>query len=155
MYQPAYRGLCITGLVALLALNAPATLAKTYKWVDENGVTQYTSTPPPKGDFKSIKKPPKPAIDPQKAKSNFDKRTDAFKKRTDDAGKAKAESDKLAAKAADDKKKCDQARKNLANFNAKSRIRVTDKDGTVRNMPEEERQASIKNAQEAIDSYCK
>lgn len=154
MYSHPFRGLCITGLMALLALNTPAAMAKTYKWVDENGVTQYTATPPPKGDFTAIKKPPKPAVDPVKAKSEFEKRQEAFQKRRDETSKAKEESDKLAAKAAENSKKCQQARKNMTNFTTNSRIRITDKDGTVRNMPEEERQASIKRAQEAIDSYC-
>jgi Domain of unknown function (DUF4124) len=41
-------------LVLLLALGATATLAQaeTYKWVDENGVTNYSNTPPPAGKAK-------------------------------------------------------------------------------------------------------
>ena len=39
--------LCI-GFTALLLATAPAGAAELYKWVDENGVTNYSNNPPPK-----------------------------------------------------------------------------------------------------------
>lgn len=43
--NPLHR-VFIPGLLALL-LVAPAHAARTYKWVDEDGVTHYTQYPPP------------------------------------------------------------------------------------------------------------
>jgi len=130
-------------------------LAKTYKWVDENGVTQYTATPPPNGDFKTIKPPSKPAVDPVKAQGEFDKRLEAFNKRQEKTQKAKKEADEQAAKKADAEKKCAQAKKNLNLFQVKVRVRFAEKDGSARYLTDDERAANIKRAQEAIKSYCK
>ena len=34
-------------IIAILAASAPAAQAETFKWVDEKGVTNYSSNPPP------------------------------------------------------------------------------------------------------------
>ena len=143
--------LCLMGSM----LATETALAKTYKWVDENGVTQYTATPPPKGDFKTIKAPSKPAVDPVKAKSDLQERLDGFNKRKDDANKAKKEADDLAAKAAESKKNCEQAKKNLNLLKTKVRVRYTEKDGSSRFLTDDERAENLKRAQDAIKSHCK
>ncbi len=65
-------------LVILLALAAaPAAAAGTYKWVDENGVVNYSNTPPPEkfakakviGDRVSVV-PPDPSLGPAIAAMN-------------------------------------------------------------------------------------
>ena len=138
-----------------LVAAAPAYGGKVYKWVDENGVTQYTQTPPPKGDFVGVKDPVKPAIAPEEAKKQLQERVDAFQKRRDDTGKAREEAEKK--KTEDDKKlaDCEKSKKNLANFKANSRIRFTDKDGSVTVMPEEERQKKMQEMQDNINTLCK
>jgi hypothetical protein len=138
----------------LLCLAGPAT-ARLYKWVDENGVTQYTQTPPPKGDFSSVKPPPKPAVDPQQAQSEMEKRLEAFQQRRDDSAKSKAEADKQAAERAEKTKKCEKARKNLTFLQTHARVRTTDKEGNATLLPEEKRQEKIKQANDAIKKYCK
>ena len=40
------------GLLVLLAAAAPLAQAEIYKWVDENGVTNYSNTPPAKAKAK-------------------------------------------------------------------------------------------------------
>ncbi len=134
---------------------AETAIAKTYKWVDEYGVTQYTATPPPSGNFKTIKPPSKPAVDPVKAQGDFEKRLKAFNERLDVSKKAKKEADDLAAKKADAKKKCAQAKNNLNLIQTKVRVRYTEKDGSTRYLTDDERAANLKRAQEAIKSYCK
>lgn len=139
---------------ALLCLTSPV-MAKLYKWVDENGVTQYTQTPPPKGDFSHVKPPPKPAVDPQKAHSEMEERLKAFKDRRDEVAKGKAESDKKAAEKAEKSAKCEKARKNLTFLQTHARVRETAKDGSATLLGEEKRQERIKQANEAIKEYCK
>lgn len=138
----------------LLCLANPA-MAKLYKWVDENGVTQYTQTPPPKGDFSDVKPAPKPAVDPQQAQTEMQKRLEAFKQRREDSAKNQAEADKQAAERAEKAQKCDKARKNLAFLQTHARIRSIDKDGNATLLPEEQRQEKIKQANDAIKKYCK
>ena len=139
---------------ALLCLTTPA-MAKLYKWVDENGVTQYTQTPPPKADFTQVKPPSKPAVDPQRAQDKQEIRLDAFQQRRDDAAKGKAEADKKAAKKAEKIAKCKKARKNLTFLQTHNRVRTTDKDGNATLIGEEKRQEKIKQANDAIKAYCK
>ena len=148
------KNLMVAGLACGLLLSN-AAMAKTYKWVDENGVTQYTATPPPTGDFKAIKPPSKPAVDPAKAQGEFDKRLEAFNKRKEETDKAKSEANEQAAKDAEAKKNCEQAKKNLNLLQTKVRVRYKEKDGTVRYLTDEEREANLKRAQEAIKSHCK
>jgi len=138
----------------LLCLTSPA-MAKLYKWVDENGVTQYTQTPPPKGNFSQVKPPPKPVVDPQKASDNLELRIDAFKERRDNAAKHKAEADKTAAEKSEKAEKCKKARKNLTFLQTHNRVRTIDKDGNATQLGEEKRQEKIKTANEAIKQYCK
>lgn len=45
MRFPSSRPICATALLAALLAAAPAG-AETYKWVDERGVTTYSSSPP-------------------------------------------------------------------------------------------------------------
>ena len=142
---------CLAGSITL----AETALAKTYKWVDENGVTQYTATPPPEGDFKTIKAPAKPAVDPAKAQSDLEERLEAFNKRKEDTEKANKEASDLAAKDAEAKKNCDQAKKNLNLLKTKVRIRYKEKDGSSRYLTDDEREANMKKANDAIKSYCK
>jgi len=130
-------------------------MAKTYKWVDENGVTQYTATPPPAADYKTIKDPAKPAVDPVKAQGELEKRLEDFNKRQEEQSKAKAEATKQAEEIATAEKNCAQAKKNLNVLQNSVRIRYTEKDGSLRFLSNEEREANIKRAQDAIKSYCK
>jgi hypothetical protein len=154
MPVPAQRLLpLIIGILALLA--AQPALAKTYKWVDENGVTQYTQTPPPKGDFKGVKDPVKPAISPEEAKRQLQERVDAFEKRRDDSGKARQEAEKKKSEEGKKQADCEKSRKNLATFQENSRIKFTDKDGNVTIMPEEERQKKMQEIQDNIKKLCK
>lgn len=143
--------LCLIGSIML----TQPLLAKTYKWVDENGVTQYTATPPPTGDFKAIKAPSKPAVDPAKAQSELEKRLEAFTKRKDDTNKAQKEADDAATKTAESKKNCEQAKKNLNLLITKVRVRYKEKDGSSRYLTDDEREANMKRAQDAIKKYCK
>ena len=139
--------LCLIGSIML----TQPLLAKTYKWVDENGVTQYTATPPPTGDFKAIKAPAKPAVDPAKAQSELDKRLDAFTKRKDDANKAQKEADEKAENKSKLKANCAQAKKNLATINTKVIVRKNN--GNI--LTEKERTDRVKTANDAIKKYCK
>lgn len=148
------RLLAIT-LTSLLLLAAQPGQAKTYKWVDENGVTQYTQTPPPKGDFDKVKAPPKPAITPEEAKRQLQDKVDAYDERRTEAAKSRDEANKK--KAEDDKKAadCDKAKQNLAYFESKPRIKYTDKDGNAVLMPEDDRQKKMQELRDNIKKHCK
>ena len=58
-HYPIYLGLVISSVLTFI-LVPQNSIARMYKWVDEDGNTQYTQSPPP-GDIESevIKPPPK------------------------------------------------------------------------------------------------
>jgi len=60
----------LTAILLMLVLFFPASQvsADMYKWVDENGVTHFSATPPESGQkAKTIKTPDYPATSPQSA----------------------------------------------------------------------------------------
>src|SRR5688572_11484873 len=91
----------IAGLLALAALSASA--AQFYKWKDQNGVWQYTTTPPPAGaESKTVSvqgdvKTDSPTVEPNKPESpaqaaNAEKAGDAqASDMTDEIRKKRAE----------------------------------------------------------------
>ena len=157
MRTPLFRALppllVAVCLASLLAMSTPAA-AKLYKWVDENGVTQYTATPPPKADFKELKEPPKPAVPPAKAKTDLEQRIEDFNKRRDEGAKSKAEADKKAAELAQQKADCAQAKTNLSYYETHTRIKFKDKDGNITFLGEDQRQAKMQEIRDRIKKLC-
>ncbi|MCP4126829.1 MAG: DUF4124 domain-containing protein [Gammaproteobacteria bacterium] len=130
----------------------PAT-AKTYRWVDENGVTIYSQAPPPSGDATIMKPPPKPAASPDEIMKDLKQRQDAI----DKAKKKKATPNKeeIDAKNAEIKKEnCEIARKNLADISLHPRVRIKMDDGSYKQLTDEERQAKIDKFTKDIEKFC-
>lgn len=140
---------------AILLAASGSAGAKMYKWVDEDGVTQYTQTPPPKGDYKPVKPPPPPPSSAAQSKKDLDKRGEEFEKRREE----KAEADKKAAKDAKieqrNKSNCATARANLEKLKTGRRLRSKEKDGSIKYVTEDDRTARIEKAQEQIKKFCK
>lgn len=51
--------------VFLLAATGPAAAAEVYRWVDDEGVTHYSATPPPDRDADRVEASNPPADDPE------------------------------------------------------------------------------------------
>lgn len=129
--------------------------AAMYKWVDENGVTQYTQYPPPDRKVDVIAPPPPPAEDPEGAQ----KKLEATLQKQDEQRKATAtaeeEQTKAAAEAKQREAQCQAARKNLEVLTTGGRKRVIGPDGVATYLPEEDRQARIAEAKKVIAETCK
>ena len=141
--------LSITLLIWLL----PAT-AKTYRWVDEKGVTVYSQTPPPSGEATLIKPPPPPAAAPDEIMKNLKRRQatiDAGKKKKEKTGKNESTEAKNAEKK---KQNCEISRKNLKEITLHPRIKMKMEDGSFKLLSEEERQAKIDTYNKNIEKYC-
>lgn len=126
--------------------------AEMYKWVDEEGNTHYSQSPPPGNiNAEAIKPPPK--VDTQEASKSLEqqkkKATDLREKRLT----AAEEKQKAEDEAAEKEKKCQQARDRLASYQ-RPRVNLKNPDGTLRIVPEEERQAEIKKSQEYVNKAC-
>lgn len=141
------------GLMLLCSITANAQI---YKWVDENGKTQYTDQPPPAaakeeqklqirsapmtGNHESVK-----SSNPTEERLEFDKRRQ----------QKKEEETKQQAKAEENKKKCIDAQGQLRIYTDSPRLTVPDGAGGITYVDDETRQKKIAEANKAIAEFCK
>lgn len=128
--------------------------AAMYKWVDENGVTQYSQFPPPNREYQTVVPPPPPAEDPEGAQQQLEE----LLQNQDEARKAQSEAaeqeQKTAAAAERRKQNCAMARSNLDKINNAGHRRIIGPDGVAYYQTEEERQQRISEAQKQIEEFC-
>jgi len=136
----------------LLLLFAGSASAAMYKWVDEDGNTHYTQSPPP-GDIQAETIGPPPEVDTKQAVKQLqeqEKKLEEFEKqRQETAEEQRKKEEEIARKKAN----CELGRKRLASY-TEPRVKFVQPDGTRVRATEEERQEQIKKSQEMIDEFC-
>ncbi len=143
-----------TGLLLFFSVTVNAQI---YKWIDENGKTQYTDQPPPpdaarEGQRLNIRPVLAPANnETSKSKSMTDDRLE-FDKRQE---QRKKEETKQLAKAEEDKKKCIDAQGQLRLYTDSPRLTVPDGSGGIAYVDDDIRQKKIAEANKAIATLCK
>ncbi len=148
------RAICLQLLcLAAFFLNSSITFAAMYKWVDEEGNTHYSQSPPP-GDIKgeTIKPPPRinPEYDTKKQGERSQMLDDIQKKRE----QAREEQLKAEEESAQKQKQCEQARARLASYE-RPRIMVKDADGNPTRIGEDQRMAELEKSRELVRELCK
>jgi uncharacterized protein DUF4124 len=126
--------------------------AEMYKWIDEDGNTHYTQSPPP-GDIQPdiIKAPPK--VDSDSAIKSIKAREKKADELADNRKKSAEEAVKAEEKAAKKKEHCERSKAQLVKYQ-RPRISTMDEEGNVIRSTEEERQAGIKRIEEQIKKAC-
>ena len=144
----------LQSLVVVMSLSLVfGAQARMYKWVDEDGVTQYTQTPPPgEIEAKTIEVETGPASAPAATKDKPASQDTSKKENKEETAAEDTISD--AEYEAQVKQACESARKSLVSYQ-RNRVNLVDKDGNVRVAGEDERQAGLKAAEDAIKKYCK
>lgn len=135
----------------LLASISPAQ-AQIYKWVDKDGNTVYSQTPPESGNYQSIDAPSAP---PASAATNdtAGSSTDNTIQQGAEEAKKNAEVEKLSQEnQAVREQNCKAAKQNLQTFQIYRRIKQAD--GTVVRLSDEERQKKIDEMKQAIKDFC-
>jgi len=143
----------IPTIIALLICTSLA--AKSYRWVDENGVTVYSQSPPPSGAATEIKAPPPPAISPEDAQRKLDAQKQKLADLREDRELKQKEAGEKEAKIKKQKSNCAAAQQNLAGLIARPHARQRGADGQYRYVTEEARQKKIETAQKYIQKNCK
>jgi hypothetical protein len=144
----------IFSLVCLLG-SSPVVHAKLYKWVDAEGNTHYTQSPPPDGaTTEDVKLPASVNIDNKEAVKAFEGQE--MKKLEPSETKQKEEQEQIKKTENTELKKgnCKKARAKLENVQSAGRIRAVDENGNVTRATEEERQRRIIDAQGKIEKWC-
>ncbi|MEM7027872.1 MAG: DUF4124 domain-containing protein [Pseudomonadota bacterium] len=126
--------------------------AEMYKWVDEQGNTHYTQSPPP-DDIKAETIKPPSKVDTDGATKTLEQK----KKKVDDLREKRITSAEEKQKAENDirekEEKCNQAKERLASYQ-RPRVSLENPDGSLRVIPEEERQVEIKKSQGYVTEFC-
>ncbi len=147
------------GLAMMVALSvlliSPVGEAKIYKWVDADGVTQYTQHPPPE-EFvtEEIKTSKQSAGAAAQANEALQKRVDALDERRSDK---KLKQDEGEPAVADRKKReeyCAAERARLADFESGRRLAEEQEDGSYLPVTEEQRTEEIGKMQARIKAQC-
>lgn len=142
----------ITGFLLVMGFQ-PFAAAAMYKWVDEEGNTHYTESPPPPGITGKEMKPP-PRVNSEPALKSLEEKQESLNKMDEARTKKQEDVQKAEKDKAMDQHLCDQARARLASYQ-RPRVTITDKDGTRRRAGEDERQAELAKSAELVKKYCK
>jgi hypothetical protein len=142
----------ITTASLLLLFSSLALAAPIYKWVDAQGVTHFGSEPPSGQSVESVRtnsfQPPLP----EKSAAQLATEAEQASAKT----QAQVDSDvrkQVAEETAALKKYCASVRHNLAQLENNPRV-LAEIDGKPTRLSEEERQARIKEMQQAITERC-
>jgi hypothetical protein len=128
-----------------------------YKWIDHNGKTHYTQTPPPRGAAETvqrIKASGADASNSEAAKENLEKRRSQFMSDAEARNKAKEPkakengSDELSAN-------CEKAKTNVSRLQSGGRIKIQKDGGETEFLDDSARKAQMDINQKFIDQHCK
>jgi len=139
--------LILIGIFLSVGINA-----EMYKWVDEDGNTHYSQSPPINNTNVEIINPPG-TVDTKGAAEVLDDQKKTVDKLRDDRIAAKKEKQKTEEEITRKKEDCQKAKARLASYQ-RPRVQTQNEDGTRSFMPEEERQAQIKKSQAYVDKVC-
>jgi len=146
------------GSIVLLALVPVLAQAQMYKWVDENGRTQYSDRPPPAGvKFDTIETKTAPA--PPTQSSGSPKSASAlemeFRKRQLRAAEDQKETEQKEQEAKAKQQQCDAALSQLKVMEIGGRVLKPSPTGEREVMGDDELAAGRVAAQKRVDEVCK
>ena len=144
---------------ALTIINAGPTYAQVYKWIDEKGITQYSSSPPPGKGQKIINTPAPGATAKPIAKEKTwqekeiefrERQATAHEKQTKDDAERKIAQREQAAKRAS----CIDAHTDLQSLNEKRAVYSLNERGERVYLEDKDRPRMIEELKRTIASDC-
>jgi len=142
-------------IAVTVLLSAPLVHGAVYKWQDEQGITHFSDAPPAGGRVEIVPQPRLPPADPE-AERRLEELLQSQKQEEEARQKKKREKMKAAAEQAARMETCRRAKKRLVVLESRpgSRIKITEPDGTLRRLTEEERQTRLVVVQKQIADSC-
>ena len=140
-------------LGAMLIASSLTVHAALYKWVDENGITQYTQTPPPFSRYQEMHlTPPAGHSGPehQQVETKPEKQNDL----ATSAKNAPQDDQKQAEQQEAREQNCRLAQQRLPQLENHARMRYTAADGSIHVMSEDEKQAKLVETRAMIAETC-
>jgi len=139
-------------IIIMASLFSHQSIAKIYKWVDENGKTHYTQSPPP-GDTQAEPLKLNTKVDTESAQKQLEDQ----KNKADDLQTERHKKAEVAQKkkelAAQKEARCQQAKASKASFE-RPRVNAVNDDGSRRIMGDEERLEGLTKAIKEVKEAC-
>lgn len=149
MNYPVYQIICAIVCAAFLLQPAHAEL---YRWVDENGVTQFTDKAPPAGRAaETLEVRTRPA-DPgaiKELEASLERADEKRENRLKAAEERRLAEEEQAVKA----ENCRRARSRLASYSIPNAL-IAQQDGSRIRVDEPTRQRELAASREMIEKYC-
>jgi len=145
-------------LLVFVCLTSLSTIAdaRMYKWVDADGVTQYTQSPPPSGHSKLIAPPPIPSATRKLNESTKEEANTDTKESSEEDNKVGSPTpEEIAKSEAIRKENCEISRTNLTIYTNLGRRLIKTPDGLYKRPTEEERQAEISKHEDGVKEFCR
>jgi hypothetical protein len=140
-------------LLGCVCLSSQHAIAEMYKWLDAEGNTHYTQSPPPGDIEKEVIKPP-PKINSELSDKQLENRKKKLTESRDNRLKSKQQKKDEQQDLEKQRADCEKARARLASYQ-RPRVNVKDKDGNSVRAPEEQRQKEIAKSKDLIAKLCK
>lgn len=122
-----------------------------YKWVDEKGVTQYTTIPPPSGKAQAIK--PAPAA-PAPAAKTWQEQELEFRARQVERAEARHKEDRLQQEAARRRAACAAAQRDMRNLKEQRPVYTQNEKGEKQYLSDPQRADEERKIQAFMDREC-
>lgn len=145
------HGLLLGTILFAVSLSVPAAL---YKWVDADGVTQYTQTPPPSGRFQELHSAPPPASRSIPEQPSEETSPEEQTAPATSADTPPQDDQRQAEQQAAREQNCRLARQRLSQLENHARIRYAAEDGSIHVMGEDEKQAKLAETRAMIAESC-
>jgi len=141
-------------LAAVAALALTTAQAQLYKYVDKNGKTVYSDSPPPDVDSKQIRVQPSGGpSDVPAAKTSVQRDKDAEKGRKEAAKKSDKDA-KDAERQAKIQERCNYLKADLATYEGGVRLKRTNDKGEQEFMTDEQIEAAKVRTRREMDEAC-
>ena len=141
--------------MAVLAVSGLAPVhAGIYKWIDEDGVVQYTQQPPTTGKATEIRPAPPPADDPQAVRQRLERQLEEFNQRREARIQGDSEAAQAQAEQSEMSDFCAKVRENLAVANTSNRVMERTADGNLVPLTPEQLEQKKQLLQNQIDTMC-
>ncbi|MCW8943337.1 MAG: DUF4124 domain-containing protein [Sedimenticola sp.] len=137
-------------LLSLALLFSSAADARMYRWVDDNGMTVYSQSPPPSGEATEIKVNTSTAAPNAKAAADAQPKQAAEPEKKE-SGPTKAEIEESNRIKAEN---CKAASSNLNLYENLGNKLVKTPDGLYKRLTEEERQQKIQESKDVMSEFC-
>ena len=146
---------CMTRRILLAATLAGWAFAahgqQIYKWIDDKGVTQYTTTPPPTGKAQAIK--PTPAS-PAPAAKSWQEQEIEFRARQVERAEAEHKEKRAQQDAARRHAACVAAQRDLRNLKEQRPVYTHDEKGERQFFDDAQRASAARKIQDYVEREC-